>query len=144
MAFGYPKYVNACVNISIFGTGASCDEENWRAQYGQVIQSEQTPRPEFPVVDLWDWAMATGSRKNGKGEVVRLVGRLVRRSVKLHPSMASGGSRLKTAPICQVHLDLVQVTSGLHLSLQFSTEYTILLHKYSRSFHIGLHSFMHC
>ncbi|KAG2678807.1 hypothetical protein I3760_11G021400 [Carya illinoinensis] len=103
------------VNMSsgnVLDEGASCDEENWRAQYGQVIQSEQTPMPEFPVVDLWDWAMATGSRKNGKGEVVRLVGRLVRRSVKRHPSMASGGGLLKTAPICEVHLDLVRVTSG--------------------------------
>lgn len=97
---------------SVSDDGGSWDEENWRAQYGQVIQSGEEPIPEFPVVDLWDWALVTGSRKDGKGDVVRLVGRLVRKSVKLHPSMPSGGGLLKTAPICEVHLDLVRVTSG--------------------------------
>ena len=72
---------------------------------------------ELPVVDLWDWALVTGSRKDGKGDAVRLVGRLVRKSVKLHPSVPSGGGLLKTAPICEVHIDLVRVTSGLHLPL---------------------------
>ena len=95
----------------------SWDKENWRAQYGQVIKSGEEPMPEFEVVDLWDWEKVTGTRKDGKGEVVRLVGRLVRRSVKRHPSMPSGGGLLKTAPICEVHLDLVRVTSGLHLPL---------------------------
>lgn len=105
------------INTSICGLGASWDEENWRAQYGQVIESGEEPMPKFEVVDLWDWEKVTGTRKDGKGEVVRLVGRLVRRSVKRHPSMPSGGGLLKTAPICEVHLDLVRVTSGLHLPL---------------------------
>lgn len=55
-------------------------------------------------------------RKDGKAQVSRLVGRLVRRSVKLHPSVPSGGRLLKTAPICEVRLDLVRVKTGLHLS----------------------------
>lgn len=97
---------------NVLDEGASWDEENWRAQYGQVIQSGEEPMPEFQVVDLWDWEKVTGSRKDGKGEVVRLLGRLVRRSAKRHPSMPSGGGLLKTAPICEVHLDLVRVTSG--------------------------------
>lgn len=67
----------------------------------------------FPLVDFWDWKMMRGTKKNGKGEVARLVGRLVRRSMKLHPSMPSGSGLLKTAPICEAHLDLVRVTSGL-------------------------------
>ncbi|ONI08283.1 hypothetical protein PRUPE_5G169300 [Prunus persica] len=86
--------------------GVSLDEENWRAQYGQVIQSEEVSIPESSPVSLWDWEMITKPRKDGKGEVARLVGRLVRRSAKLHPSMPSGGGLLKTAPICEVHLDL--------------------------------------
>lgn len=94
-------------------TVAYQDEENWRAQYGQVIKPVEESVMDFPVVDLWDWLMVRGTKKNGKGEVARLVGRLVRRSVKLHPSMPSGGSLLKTAPICEAHLDLVRVTSGL-------------------------------
>ncbi|XP_030938964.1 uncharacterized protein LOC115963883 isoform X1 [Quercus lobata] len=97
---------------NVLDEGASWDEENWRAQYGQVIKSGEEPMPEFEVVDLWDWEKVTGTRKDGKGEVVRLVGRLVRRSAKCHPSMPSGGGLLKTAPICEVHLDLVRVTSG--------------------------------
>lgn len=96
--------------------------------------------PEFPVVDLWDWALVTGSRKDGKGDVVRLVGRLVRKSVKLHPSMPSGGGLLKTAPICEVHLDLVRVTSGLHLPLSFNNICSLST-LYARSFFISLYSF---
>lgn len=68
---------------------------------------------DFPVVDLWDWKMVRGTKRNGKGQVSRLVGRLVKRSLKLHPSMSSGSGLLKTAPICEAHLDLVRVTSGL-------------------------------
>lgn len=47
--------------------------------------------------------------------MARLVGYLVRRSVKLHPSMPSGGGLLRTAPICEVRRDLVRVTTGLHM-----------------------------
>ncbi|XP_048138294.1 SUPPRESSOR OF ABI3-5 isoform X4 [Rhodamnia argentea] len=82
------------------------DEEKWQAQYGQVIQSREEPALEFPVVDLWDWEVVRGSGKDGKSQVVRLVGRLVKRSAKLHPSMPAGGGFLKTAPICQVRFDL--------------------------------------
>ncbi|XP_010037533.2 uncharacterized protein LOC104426241 isoform X2 [Eucalyptus grandis] len=88
------------------------DEEKWLAQYGQVIQSKEEPVLEFPVVDLWDWAVVRGSGKDGKSQVVRLVGRLVKRSAKLHPSMPTGGGFLKTAPICQVRFDLVRVRTG--------------------------------
>lgn len=97
--------------------GISWEEENWRSQYGQVIHSEEKPVLPFPVVHLWDWAVVTECRKEGKDQVTRLVGRLIRRSAKLHPSMPSGRRLLKTAPIRQVHLDLVRVTTGLHCLL---------------------------
>ncbi|XP_019052537.1 PREDICTED: uncharacterized protein LOC104593125 isoform X3 [Nelumbo nucifera] len=90
---------------------ASQDEERWRAQYGQVVQSGEDDLPDFPVVDLWDWAMVKDSFKK-KHQIVRLVGRLVKQSTKLHPSLPSGGGLLKTAAICEVHLDLVRVASG--------------------------------
>ncbi|OMO67481.1 hypothetical protein COLO4_30124 [Corchorus olitorius] len=60
--------------------GDTWDEENWRAQYGQVMQSEEEAMPEFPAVDLWDWLMVTEQRKDGKRQVARLVGRLVKRA----------------------------------------------------------------
>ncbi|KAJ9559521.1 hypothetical protein OSB04_004681 [Centaurea solstitialis] len=89
------------------------EEEMWRAQYGHAIHSDKVVVPDQPIVDLWDWAMIkTGTRKGRKRRVRRLVGRLVRRSTKLHPSMPSSGRVLKTAPICEVHLDLVRVRSG--------------------------------
>ncbi|XP_059657928.1 uncharacterized protein LOC132304329 [Cornus florida] len=91
---------------------ASWDEENWRAQYGQVIQSGEESVPDLSAVDLWDWTIIAGTRKDGKGQVARLVGRLVKPSTKLHPSMPSRGGVLKTAPIREVRLDLVRVTSG--------------------------------
>lgn len=94
----------------------STDEEKWRAQYGQVIDHGKEVVSEFSSVDLWEWEMVRGFRKDGK-EVARLVGRLVKRSTKLHPSMPSGGGKLRSAPICEAHLDLVRVKTGLHFVL---------------------------
>lgn len=91
---------------------ASWDEENWRAQYGQVVKSEDDYLPTFSAADLWDWTVVTETVGKKKHQVARLVGRLVRRSAKLHPSMPAGGGLLKTAAICDAHLDLVRVTSG--------------------------------
>lgn len=89
----------------------SSEEKIWQAQYGQVVSSEDTDLPSFPTIDLWDWKMVveTASKKT---QLCRLSGRLVKRSANLHPSMPSGGSLLKTAPICGAHLDLVCVASG--------------------------------
>lgn len=105
---------------SIFCIGVSWDEENWRAQYGQVTHSSEEPIPEVPFTDLWDWTITTKSRKDGKGEIARLVGRPMRKHAKLHPSMPSSGGLLKTAPICEVHRDLVQVKTGLHYPFHFT------------------------
>ncbi|KAF2312927.1 hypothetical protein GH714_042470 [Hevea brasiliensis] len=68
---------------------ASRDEENWQAQYGQVVHSREQPVQDIRAVDLWDWAKITGFGKDGKGQTTRLVGRLVKQSAKLHPSMPS-------------------------------------------------------
>ncbi|KAK7411090.1 hypothetical protein VNO78_02479 [Psophocarpus tetragonolobus] len=85
------------------------DEEKWRAQYGQVTESGNDIISEVPILDLWDWEMVTGSKKDGKDKVARLVGRLVKPSAKQHPSIPSGGGKLRSAPICEAHLDLVRV-----------------------------------
>ncbi|KAK8655918.1 hypothetical protein V6N13_108482 [Hibiscus sabdariffa] len=92
--------------------GDTWDEENWRAQYGQVTHCKEELMPEFPVVDLWDWSMVTRPKEDGKNQVARLIGRLVKPSAKVHPSVPSGGGLFKTAPICEVHLDLVRVRTG--------------------------------
>ncbi|KAJ4840178.1 hypothetical protein Tsubulata_002926 [Turnera subulata] len=91
---------------------ASRDEENWRAQYGQVVHSEEEILPDLAAVDLWDWSIVSGSKKNANDQDARLVGRLVKQSAKLHPSMRSSGSLFRTAPICEVYLDLVRVRTG--------------------------------
>ena len=72
--------------------------------------------PDFHAVDLWGWEVVKGSRKVGKGQEARLVGKLVKRSAKSHPSMPSSCSRFRTAPICEVHLDLVRVRTGSYLA----------------------------
>lgn len=95
------------------------DEEKWQAQYGQVIESRKDLVSEFPIVDLWDWEMVRGSKKDGKDKVARLVGRLVKQSAKRHPSIPSGGGKFRSAPISEVHLDLVRVKTGLHFTLVF-------------------------
>ncbi|KAK2989727.1 hypothetical protein RJ640_030220 [Escallonia rubra] len=111
------KTLTLCHHVCV-SPGDNQDEENWRAQYGQVIQSDERPMPAFPVVDLWDWELVTETKRDRKSQVARLVGRLVSRSTKLHPSMPSGGGLLKTAPICEAHLDLVRVTSGQFYKLR--------------------------
>ncbi|KAL8140823.1 LOW QUALITY PROTEIN: hypothetical protein V2J09_006844 [Rumex salicifolius] len=88
----------------------SWEEENWRAQYGQVVPTEEETTPEVSTVDIWDWGVIREPEK--EIPVARLVGRLVKPSAKLHPSMPSGGGWLRTAPICEVHLDLVRVKTG--------------------------------
>lgn len=70
--------------------------------------------------------MVKGAQRDGKKQVVRLVGRLTRQSARLHPSMPSGGGLLKTAPVSEVRLDLVRVTSGLVFPLPFENKDEIL------------------
>ncbi|XP_051149500.1 uncharacterized protein LOC127264133 isoform X2 [Andrographis paniculata] len=92
--------------------GISPEEENWCAQFSQPSQLYDEWMLDLQIVDLWDWALVRGTKKDGKTEVSRLVGRLRKPSRKLHPSVPSGGVILKTAPICETHLDLVRVSSG--------------------------------
>ncbi|TKY73533.1 RNA-binding protein 5-A [Spatholobus suberectus] len=97
---------------STIDEGILLDEEKWRAQYGQVTESGKDLVSEVPIVDLWDWEIVTGSKRDGKDKVARLVGRLVKPSAKQHPSIPSGGGKLRSAPICEAHLDLVRVKTG--------------------------------
>ncbi|KAL3512781.1 hypothetical protein ACH5RR_025498 [Cinchona calisaya] len=97
---------------NIIDEGASWEEESWRAQYGQVNEPNEELTLDIQIVDLWDWEMVRGTGKDGKRQVARLVGRLVKSPSRLHPSLPSGRIRLKTAPIREVHLDLVRVMSG--------------------------------
>ncbi|CAN6446171.1 unnamed protein product [Victoria cruziana] len=104
------------------------DEENWRAQYGQVEHSISDSAFGLPVVDLWDWALVVDNANEKKH---KLVGRLTKKSVKLHPSMPTGGRSFKTAAISEVHLDLVRVSSGRIYRLRHpSGEYLASLTKY--------------
>lgn len=86
------------------------EEEKWLAQYGQVEQ-EIDDQPLFPSIDLWDWDMVKESVSKGQ-PMARLVGRLVKGSSKPHPSLPACGGLLRTAPVHEVHLDLVRVSSG--------------------------------
>jgi hypothetical protein len=65
----------------------------------------------LPTIDLWDWDMVQDSVSKGQ-PVARLVGCLSRGSSKLHPSLPARGGLLRTAPVCEVHLDLVRVSTG--------------------------------
>ncbi|CDP16957.1 unnamed protein product [Coffea canephora] len=99
---------------NITDEGASWEEDNWQAQYGQVTEPYEELALDIQMVDLWDWKMIRETRtsKGGKHSIAKLVGRLVKSSSKLHPSVPSGGIRLKTAPIREAHRDLIRVTSG--------------------------------
>ncbi|XP_073274309.1 uncharacterized protein [Primulina huaijiensis] len=110
-----PDDPNFLSNLSKYssdeGMSQSQEEENWRAQYGQISQIDERVS-DFHVVNIWDWALVKETKKDGKTEVSRLVGRLMKHSLKFHPSVPSGGGKLKTAPICDVYLDMVRVTTG--------------------------------
>ncbi|KAK9669482.1 hypothetical protein RND81_13G133800 [Saponaria officinalis] len=93
-------------------TETSWEEENWRAQYGQVVQHEDELRPKCDAVDIWDWSMDRDIQKDGNYHMARLIGKLVKPSSNLHPSITSHGRRFKTALIIRAHLDLVHVRSG--------------------------------
>ncbi|EPS60288.1 hypothetical protein M569_14516, partial [Genlisea aurea] len=95
-------------------SGVSEEEENWRAQYGQVSHQSTTEDRtlHLQAVDLWDWSLVKELRKDGKKEVSRLIGMLTKRTAKLHPSVSSARRIFKTAPVCETHLDVVRVTSG--------------------------------
>ncbi|KAE8800099.1 RNA-binding protein 10 [Hordeum vulgare] len=86
------------------------EEEKWLSQYGQV-ERVNDELPLFPSVDLWDWHMVAEPVSKGQ-PMTRLVGRLTRGSSKLHPSLPARGGLLRTAPVREVHLDLVRVSSG--------------------------------
>ncbi|KAL7098440.1 hypothetical protein ACP275_09G018100 [Erythranthe tilingii] len=97
----------------ILAEGVTEEEENWRAQYGQVSQlDKERISSDLQTVDLWDWGLVKGTKKDGQSEIARLVGKLRKPSTKLHPSVSSGGGIFKTAPVCEVHLDMVRVKSG--------------------------------
>ncbi|XP_019432187.1 PREDICTED: angiogenic factor with G patch and FHA domains 1 isoform X2 [Lupinus angustifolius] len=107
-----PEDENDIAGRTTIDEGILLDEERWQAQYGQVTESEKDLVSEFQIVDLWDWEMVRGSIKDGKDKAARLVGRLVKQSAKTHPSIPSSGGKLRSAPICEVHLNLVRVKTG--------------------------------
>ncbi|KAM3247014.1 hypothetical protein P3L10_008781 [Capsicum annuum] len=118
----------------VMDEGICLEEENWLAQYGQVERPVDDSLSHIQAVDLWDWSMVKKIRKGRKRRVTRLVGRLVKPTAKLHPSMPSSGHLLKTAPVCEVHLDLVRVTSGQVYRLRNpSTKYLASLSNYDSS-----------
>ncbi|KAK1302687.1 SURP and G-patch domain-containing protein 1-like protein [Acorus calamus] len=126
--------------IQIHSEEGLSDEQNWLAQYGQVVPLESEGPPTFPVVDLWNWELVRqqikkkNKKKKKKKIVSRLVGRLVNQTTKLHPSMPAGGRLLKTAHICEVHHDLVRVASGKVYKLRSpSVKYLASLSVYDSS-----------
>ncbi|XP_016512897.1 uncharacterized protein LOC107829936 isoform X1 [Nicotiana tabacum] len=121
-------------NADVMDEGVCLEEESWRAQYGQVERPFEDSLSHIQAVDLWDWSVVKKIRKGRKRRVARLVGRLVKPTAKLHPSMPSSGHLLKTAPVCEVHLDLVRVTSGQVYRLRNpSTQYLASLSNYDSS-----------
>ncbi|CAO2826427.1 unnamed protein product [Amaranthus hypochondriacus] len=119
---------------SVLYEEASWEEENWQAQYGQVVQPEDEVGTRFRYIDMWDWSIVRMTPKEGNAPVARIAGRLMQPSAKLHPSMPSHGGRLRTAPICKVHLDLVQVRSGQVYKLRTpSARYLASLSSYDAS-----------
>ncbi|KAG8053314.1 hypothetical protein GUJ93_ZPchr0001g32965 [Zizania palustris] len=108
------------------------DEEKWLAQYGQSEQGIDD-QPLLPSIDLWDWDMVTEPLSKGH-PMARLVGRLVKGSSRLHPSLPTRGGLLRTASVREVHLDLVRVSSGkLYRLRNPSRKYLASLSSYDSS-----------
>ncbi|XP_066316110.1 uncharacterized protein [Miscanthus floridulus] len=97
------------------------EEEKWLAQYGQVERlNDDQPLP--PTIDIWDWDVVQDHVSKGQ-PVVRLVGCLSRGSSKLHPSLPARGGLLRTAPVREVHLDLVRVSTAANTMEQKTKAY---------------------
>lgn len=97
-------------NLTAVDESLGEEEERWLSQYGQT-ERVNDGLPLSPSVDLWDWDMVTESVSKGQ-PMSRLVGRLTRGSSTLHPSLPARGRLLRTAPVREVHLDLVRVSTG--------------------------------
>lgn len=97
-------------NLTAVDESLGEEEEKWLSQYGQT-ERVNDGLPLSPSVDLWDWDMITESVSKGQ-PMSRLVGRLTRGSSTLHPSLPARGRLLRTAPVREVHLDLVRVSTG--------------------------------
>jgi len=110
----------------------SNEEEKWHAQYGQVERSNDDQHLP-PTIDIWDWDVVQDHVNKGQ-PVVRLVGCLSRGSNKLHPSLPTRGGLVRTAPVREVHLDLVQVSTGkLYRLRNPSRKYLATLSAYDSS-----------
>lgn len=108
------------------------EEEKWHAQYGQVERSNDDQHLP-PTIDIWDWDVVQDHVNKGQ-PVVRLVGCLSRGSNKLHPSLPTRGGLVRTAPVREVHLDLVQVSTGkLYRLRNPSRKYLATLSAYDSS-----------
>ncbi|KAL2613262.1 hypothetical protein R1flu_024954 [Riccia fluitans] len=90
------------------------EEEQWQAQYGQVVR-EKTPKYVVPgAVDLWDWGILDKESKAPKlGKLKKqLVGRIVSSVTRLHPSLSGSSGLIRTSAIIAAELDFVKVSSG--------------------------------
>ncbi|KAL3679781.1 hypothetical protein R1sor_022737 [Riccia sorocarpa] len=90
------------------------EEEQWQAQYGQVVR-EKTREYVIPgAVDLWDWAILDKEPKTPRqGKLKKqLVGRIVSSVSKLHPSLSGSSGLIRTSAIIAAELDFVKVSSG--------------------------------
>ncbi|CAA2985460.1 Hypothetical predicted protein [Olea europaea subsp. europaea] len=57
-----PDEPNCLIDFSS-NIGISLEEENWRAQYGQVTQPNEEWISDLHMVDLWDWTLVKGIEK---------------------------------------------------------------------------------
>ncbi|KAH0434978.1 hypothetical protein IEQ34_026713 [Dendrobium chrysotoxum] len=119
----YVQNMDELTDISL-----SKEEENWHAQYGQVNRVGDDDLPNFSAVDLWDWEIIMETTKSN--HAARLIGRVTKRSSKLHPSIPASGGLLKTAAIRDVHLDFVRRVYRLRSP---SMKYLVSLSTYDSS-----------
>ncbi|CAM6105758.1 unnamed protein product [Calypogeia fissa] len=92
-------------------SGQNIEEEQWQAQFGQVVR-EKAKEYHIPgVIDLWDWMiveMEPNSLKLGK-VLKKLVGRITSSVTKL---VSASGGLIRTSAIRAAELDFVKVSSG--------------------------------
>ncbi|KAG6547129.1 hypothetical protein Mapa_011381 [Marchantia paleacea] len=90
------------------------EEEQWHAQYGQVVREKSRDYMIPGAVDLWDWIILdkeSKASKQGKSKK-QLVGRIVSSVTRLHPSLSGTSGLIRTSAIKAAELDFVKVSSG--------------------------------
>jgi hypothetical protein len=95
--------------------GQKKEEEQWQAQFGQVVKEKATQHSIPGSIDLWDWAIVEMEPHHKTGKISKkLVGRIASSVTKL---VSASSGLIRTSVIRAAEIGFVKVSSGSYYSL---------------------------